>query len=64
MTFDFEKEGIYVCDNGMDDGGMNIGWQGGFASMSLELEEAKAMLGMLGRAIREVNKQRKADGGQ
>jgi len=52
MKIDLEGNGLYVTDNGMDDGGINIGWKGAWANMSLELDEVKTLHEMLGKVLK------------
>jgi hypothetical protein len=51
MKIDLEGNGLFVTDNGMDDGGINIGWKGSWANMSLELDEVKTLHEMLGKVL-------------
>lgn len=55
MEFEYKENGLYVTDNGMDDGGVNIGWQGTWCCMSLELDEVKTLHEMLGKVLQNEN---------
>ena len=55
MEIDLEGNGLFVTDNGMDDGGINIGWKGSWANMSLELDEVKTLHEMLGKVLQNEN---------
>ena len=59
MEFELEGNGLYVTDNGMDDGGINIGWKGAWANMSLELDEVKTLHEMLGKVLKNESNRRK-----